>query len=185
LKIIFTGPGKGKTSAAAGTVFRSWGHGRRVLVVLFLKDQRISGEWKTARHLDSPALVVKSFGRPCPYLGQPCCPGQQECIVSQSQWNSGDEEQALQGLRLVQQETRSGQWNLIVLDEILNLWSIWPGSRPYIKDMLREAPDDVDLILTGRTCSEELVNEADLVTCMEMVKHPFTLGITAKKGIDY
>jgi hypothetical protein len=82
LKLIFTGPGKGKTSAAAGIAFRSWGHGRKVLVLLFLKDQRISGEWKAAHYLDSPRLVVKSFGRPCPYLGQTCCPGQQECIVT-------------------------------------------------------------------------------------------------------
>ncbi|HQA06662.1 MAG TPA: cob(I)yrinic acid a,c-diamide adenosyltransferase [Syntrophomonadaceae bacterium] len=185
MKIIFTGSGKGKTSAAAGIAFRSWGHGRRVLVVLFLKDQRISGEWKAAHYLNSPALLVKSFGRPCPYLGQPCCPGQHECIVGHSQWNSADEEQAKQGLIFVQQEIRSGQWNLIVMDEVLNLWSVWPASQPFIKDMLREATADVDLILTGRSCSPELVNAVDLVTNMEMVKHPFALGITAKKGIDY
>lgn len=185
MKIVFTGSGKGKTSAAAGIAFRSWGHGRRVLAVLFLKDQRISGEWIAAHHLNSPGLVVKSFGRLCPYLGQPCCPGQHECIVSQAQWNSADEEQAEQGLFFARQEIKSGQWNLIILDEILNLWSIWPASQPIIKDILQEASSDVDLILTGRSCSPELVDAADLVTHMEMVKHPFTLGITAKKGIDY
>ncbi len=185
MKIIFTGYGKGKTSAAAGIAFRSWGHGRRVLVVLFLKDQRVSGEWKATQQINSPRLVVKSFGRPCPYLGQPCCPGQQECIVSPGQWNSADEEQAIQGLNFVQQEIKSGQWNLIVADEILNLWSIWPPSQPVIKEILGEAPAEVDLIVTGRSRIPELEQAADLVTNMEMVKHPFTMGITAKKGIDY
>jgi cob(I)alamin adenosyltransferase len=185
LKLIFTGSGKGKTSAAAGTAFRSWGHGRQVLVLLFLKDRRISGEWKAADYLDSPRLVVKSFGRPCPYLGQPCCPGEHECIVTRPLWEPADEEQARQGIIFARQEIKSGRWNLIVLDEILNLWSIWPDAQPLITRLLKEAPPNVDLVLTGRTCTEELVDAVDLVTCMEMVKHPFNIGIQAKEGIDY
>lgn len=185
MKLIFTGPGKGKTSAAAGIAFRSWGHGRKVLVILFLKDQRISGEWKAAHYLDSPRLVVESFGRPCPYLGQSCCPGQQDCIVNSAGWKSEDEEKAREGLTLAEQEIQSGRWNLIVLDEILNLWSVWPAAQPSIRDILSCAPAELDLILTGRSCTEELVDNTDLVTRMEVVKHPFTLGVRAQKGIDY
>ncbi len=185
MKLIFTGPGKGKTSAAAGIAFRSWGHGRKVLVMLFLKDQRISGEWKAANYLDSPRLVIESFGRSCPYLGQTCCPGQQECIVNSLGWTSEDEEQAREGLILAEQEIQSGKWNLIVLDEILNLWSVWPGAQPWIKNILDRAPDELDLILTGRSCTEELIDAADLVTYMEMIKHPFSLGGRAQEGIDY
>lgn len=185
MKLIFTGPGKGKTSAAAGIAFRSWGHGHRVLVVLFLKDQRISGEWKAVNQLHSPGLQVRSFGRACPYLGESCCPGQHECIVTEQTWTPADEEQARQGLVFAQQEVNSGQWNLVVLDEILNLWSIWSASQSVIKNMLLTASPEVDLILTGRSCSEELVGAADLVTRMEAIKHPFTSGTKAKEGIDY
>lgn len=185
MKIIFTGSGKGKTSAAAGVAFRSWGHGRKVLVLLFLKDRRISGEWKAAGYLNSPRLVVESYGRSCPYLGQSCCPGEHDCIVSLQRWEAADEEQARQGLIFAQQEIKFGRWNLIVLDEILNLWSVWPAAQPLITRLLQETPHDVDLILTGRTCTAELVDAVDLVTCMEMVKHPFNIGIQAKEGIDY
>ncbi|MDI9479452.1 MAG: cob(I)yrinic acid a,c-diamide adenosyltransferase [Syntrophomonadaceae bacterium] len=185
MKLIFTGPGKGKTSAAAGIAFRSWGHGRKVLVLLFLKDQRISGEWKAAHYLDSPRLVVKSFGRPCPYLGQTCCPGQQECIVTRSRWEIEDEEWARAGLTLAEEEIKADRWNLIVLDEILNLWSTWPAAQPQIKNILNDAPTGLDLILTGRSCTAELVDSADLVTRMEMIKHPYTLGVLAREGIDY
>ncbi|HQA49678.1 MAG: cob(I)yrinic acid a,c-diamide adenosyltransferase [Syntrophomonadaceae bacterium] len=185
MKIIFTGPGKGKTSAAAGTAFRSWGQGRKVLVILFLKDQRVSGEWKAVSCLDSPGLVVKSYGRKCPYIGHSCCPGEHECIVDQQRWEINDEEQARQGLAFAEQEIKSGRWNLIVLDEILNLWSIWPAAQPLIVDLLKKTPPDVDLILTGRNCTQELVELVDLVTSMQLVKHPFHRGIQAQKGIDY
>lgn len=185
MKLIFTGPGKGKTSAAAGVAFRSWGHGRRVLVLLFLKDARISGEWQAVKHINSPRLVVKSFGRRCPYPEGLCCPGQQECIVTSDSWGVPDEEQAACGLQEARQAIASGEWDLIVLDEVLNLKALAPRLEAVIQQLLKSAPEEVDLIMTGRGCFEELVEQADLVTYMDMVKHPYTSGITAKKGIDY
>jgi cob(I)alamin adenosyltransferase len=71
------------------------------------------------------------------------------------------------------------------MDEILNLWSVWPDSQPLINNILNHTPSELDLILTGRSCTQDLIDAVDLVTCMEMVKHPFALGILAKEGMDY
>ena len=184
MKLIFTGPGKGKTSAAAGIAFRSWGHGRKVLVLLFLKDQRISGEWKAAHYLDSPRLVVKSFGRPCPYLGQTCCPGQQECIVTRSRWEIEDEEWARAGLTLAEEEIKADRWNLIVLDEILVALYFGMVSEEEIILLLDKAHEGQDVLLTGRNATSNLISLADVVTEMVERKHYYRQGIKARIGID-
>lgn len=185
MKLVFTGPGKGKTSAAAGIAFRSWGQGRRVKVILFLKDRAISGEWKTSSYLKSPRLDVESYGRTCPYPNRQCCPGQQECIVTRNNWKETDEKQAREGLVRAHNFIFSGEWDLVILDEILYLWSIWPDCQAMIMNFLQNAPEQTDLILTGRYYSKEIVELVDTVTFMDIIKHPFQKGIKAKEGIDY
>lgn len=183
--VVFTGDGKGKTSAAVGTAFRAWGQGKRVLVIAFLKASNISGEFKAVSSLKNDRMKIFSFGRNCPYDNQDCCPGSHECIVTHTNKNDADENIVLEGLDLLSKELRSGKWDVIVLDELLNVYNLFPNLKSTIMNELINYPSSIDLIITGREGSQDIIDVADYVTEMKMIKHPFLLGITARKGIDY
>lgn len=183
--VVFTGDGKGKTSAAVGTALRAWGQGKRVLIINFLKAPNISGEYKAVLGLNSSNIKILAFGRSCPYHNQECCPGNHECVVTFSNKNENDKTLLLEGLEQYNIELTSGRWDVIILDELLNVYSLFPELQPLIMDKLSGILPTVDLIITGRDCPENIVAMADYVTEMKMIKHPFLSGITAKKGIDY
>lgn len=183
--VVFTGEGKGKTSAAVGTALRAWGQGKRVLIIAFLKTSNISGEYKAFMDLKSDNIQILSFGRRCPYNDQDCCPGSHECIVTYDNKNDTDEAYVLDGLNRFSRELISGKWDVIVLDELLNVYELFPNLRSSIMDELKNYPLSIDLVITGRVCPDEIINIADYLTKMKMIKHPFLSGITARKGIDY
>jgi cob(I)alamin adenosyltransferase len=183
--LINTGNGKGKTTAAAGLALRAWGHGKRVLFIMFLKGSGISGEYKAIEKIGSPDLQVLSFGRKCPYPGQDCCPGQRECIVTADSLTDADYMTAHKGLEKSALELNSGNWDLVILDEIINLYQVFPEYQEEIVELIDTCPESVDLVLTGRECPQQLGLRSDLLTEMIMRKHPFEKKIIAKRGIDY
>lgn len=185
MKLVLTGNGKGKTTSAVGLGIRAWGHGKRVLIVAFLKDLEVSGEWRAIKRIDDPALKAVSFGRKCPYNGQDCCPGKGECIVTNSNKSEEDYRVAEAGLHFVSQQFEHGKYDVIILDEIWNVYQLFPLWREYITSMLQNSSSDIDIITTGRLFPAELKDSFDLITNMDKIKHPYNQGITARKGIDY
>ena len=166
---VFTGDGKGKTTAALGTVIRALGHGLRVYIVYFMKGNYRYGERDILSKL--PNVDVVSFGN-------------QE-FVDPANVKPEEKEQARQTLAAAREVMLSGSYDLIVLDEI-NLAVAWKlVELDEVVKLIGDKPQNVELILTGRQADTKLVQLADLVTEMLKIKHPYNGGMIARKGIEY
>jgi cob(I)alamin adenosyltransferase len=183
--LIFTGNGKGKTSGAAGIALRAWGQGKKVLFISFLKGDFVAGEYKAIKRLHDSTFQVYAFGRECPYPDDDCCPGEQECIIQAGDLNEKDYRWVKLGLDRIKKETGTGKWDLIILDEIINVFNLFKAYQEEILQLLDKRDLNIDLVLTGRNCPAELVSRADLISSIVPLKHPFAEGRTAKRGIDY
>ena len=166
---IFTGNGKGKTSAALGVVLRASGHGLRVHIVYFMKGNYPYGEQKVLPRL--PNISFKTFG--------------QEEFVDPANVKPEEREQARQALKEAQKAVLCGEYDLVVLDEV-NVAVAWKlVDLEEVIELIKKKPENVELVLTGRYADEKLIELADLVTEMTEVKHPYQKGITSRRGIDY
>lgn len=183
--LAFTGNGKGKTSSAVGLALRAFGHGKKVLFVSFLKSSFKSGEFKAIKKLNSTDLALLCFGRDCPYKDEDCCPGKCECIVLPANIKTSDYDIIKKGLDFVRKQIRTGIWDIVILDEIINVYNLFPPFRENILDIVKNMPPAYDLIVTGRECPSELLDLADLVSEIKIIKHPYYEGVKAKKGIDF
>jgi len=166
---IFTGSGKGKTSAALGVVLRALGHGLRVHIVFFMKGGYPYSERNTLDQL--PNVSFRSFGH--------------EHFVDPHNVKEEEKEQAREALQAAREAIASGGFDLVVLDEV-NIAVAW--NLLEVEDVLKlidEKPQNVELILTGRHADQRLIERADLVTEMVEIKHPFEKGIKARRGFDY
>lgn len=166
---IFTGNGKGKTSAALGIVLRALGHGLRVHIVYFMKGDYPYGEQKVLSQL--PNVSFATFG--------------QLDFVDPANVRPEEREQAGQALKEAQRAMLSGEYDLLVLDEV-NVAVAWKlvGLEEVI-ELIKQKPEGLELIFTGRYADEKLIESADLVTEMIEVKHPYRKGIISRKGIDH
>ncbi|MCL0091265.1 cob(I)yrinic acid a,c-diamide adenosyltransferase [Dehalococcoidales bacterium] len=165
---IFTGDGKGKTSAALGVVIRALGHGLRVYIAYFMKG----GDYGERRILSKlPNVTMASFG--------------QKGFIDPARIKPEEIEQAKQALAAAREAMLSGNYDLVVLDEV-NLAVAWKlVELEGVIRLIDDKPPNVELILTGRKADTQLVKLADLVTEMLKIKHPYDEGIKARKGIDY
>ncbi len=167
---IFTGDGKGKTTAAIGAVVRAAGHGLRTFVIYFLKGKDyIHGENTILSRL--PNVSLASFG--------------QEGWVDRENIKPEHREQAGLALATAREAINSGDYDIIVLDEINIAINYGLIELDEVIKLVNDKPKQVELILTGRYANPKLVQMADLVTEMQMIKHPYTQGIKARRGIDY
>jgi cob(I)alamin adenosyltransferase len=182
LVLVFTGNGKGKSTAAFGLVLRALGNRLAVLVVQFIK-----GQWKTGERTFLQALA--------PTIAQVL-----GAHVEMYQMGRGftierlrdpripleDHRQAArEALAFVQQALPSGRYQMVVLDEILGSVSAGLVTEDEVLALIAAKPADVHLVLTGRGASERIVAAADLVTEMREVKHHYKAGITAQRGIEF
>lgn len=166
---IFTGNGRGKTSAAVGVAIRALGHGLRVHIVYFMKGNYPYGERKIFSQL--PHISFLAFG--------------QEEFVDPARVKPQEREQARQALKESRRAVLSGGYDLVVLDEV-NLAVAWKlVDLEEVIDLIKQKPEKVELILTGRHADERLIELSDLVTEMTEIKHPYKEGIISRKGIDY
>jgi cob(I)alamin adenosyltransferase len=181
LILINTGPGKGKTTAALGTALRAAGNGMSVLFLQFLKGSWHYGELDAARVLNnatSPStptaapFVIKQLGRGFVKVGGAETDPEDIRLV-QSAW---DEAAAA---------ILSGDWDLVVLDEINYAISYHLLSPETVADTLRRRPEMVHVILTGRNAHPLLTDLADTVTEMRETKHAYQRGILAQRGIEF
>ncbi len=166
---VFTGEGKGKTSAALGSVIRALGNGLRVFIVVFMKAGQPSGEWDILSGLQN--VSVARFG-----AGP---------LVNPASIKPQDREEAEKALAAARQAMLDGKYDLIVLDEV-NVAVAWELIK--LDDVIRlieDKPPELELILTGRGADKEIVKMADLVTEMLNIKHPYNEGNVARKGFDY
>jgi cob(I)alamin adenosyltransferase len=166
---VFTGDGKGKTTAALGTALRALGHGWKVLVVVFMKGDYRYGEWEALRTF--PGATVMRFG----FLE----------FTDPNHVKPEEREQAELALSAARKAVLGGEYDLVILDEV-NVASAWKLVK--IEDVTRliaERPAHVELILTGRSAGKELIDLADLVTECVKVKHPYDRGTLAREGIEY
>jgi cob(I)alamin adenosyltransferase len=172
LVIIFTGDGKGKTSAALGIALRAVGHRMYVSVVQFIKSSSITGEARAAERL-APELEFVSLGK-----GFVSCCGDTTPLAEHKK-------RAAEALGLARQRMLSGAWDVLILDEINTAVALGLVDVADVLALVRSKPPKLHLILTGRNAHPDLVAVADMVTEMRSIKHPYDNGVPAQKGIDF
>ena len=171
LMIVYTGEGKGKTTAALGLVLRAVGYQRKCLIVQFGKIW-FTGEKAGVKKLSPYVKFIqggKGFVK----------------ILGDKLPLSEHKKAALETFKILYKEVLSDKWDVVVADEIIGavLAKILPFTK--VLQLINNKPVKLDLVLTGHHASKELIDLADLVTEMKEVKHPFQKGILAKKGIDF
>ncbi|MGI4854464.1 MAG: cob(I)yrinic acid a,c-diamide adenosyltransferase [Janthinobacterium lividum] len=171
LLLINTGAGKGKTTAALGVAMRAAGNGMRVLVLQFLKGSWDYGELHAAEHF-SGDLVIRQMGRGFVKVGGAETDPEDLRLVHEA-WA-----QAVAAMQ-------SGEWDLLVLDEINYTIGYGMLAPEAVAAALRARPEMLHVILTGRNAHPVLVELADTVTEMREVKHAYTKGILAQRGIEF
>ncbi|HEY8465068.1 MAG TPA: cob(I)yrinic acid a,c-diamide adenosyltransferase [Bacillota bacterium] len=167
---VYTGDGKGKTTAAIGLAVRAWGQGLRVAVFQMLKAGNSTGEQLALAAL-KPQIAVYPLGNGRFIYGRDPEPNEIE--------------QANQGWRQLVQLAYSGTIDLLIIDELSHAVNCKLLTLETVLTFLRNKPKNLEVVLTGRTMPEPFLAIADLVTEMKAVKHPYQSGITARKGIEY
>jgi cob(I)alamin adenosyltransferase len=171
LIIVNTGPGKGKTTAAMGTSLRAVGQGMKVLMLQFLKGSWHYGELDAVQAFGDQ-FTMKQMGRGFVKVGAEK-PDPEDVRLVEEAWREA--EKAIQ----------SGEWDLVVLDEINYAISYGMLDPEKVADSLRKKPEMVHVILTGRNAHPAIVELADTVTEMRQVKHAYEKGVMAQRGIEY
>jgi len=169
LLIVNTGDGKGKSTAAFGTLLRAWGRGMRVCVIQFIKAE--TGQWGEVK-------AAKKLGIEWLATGDGFT------------WTSKDMDEtaarARHGWEIAKKKIVSGDYDLIVLDEFTYpLAYNWLDTADVLDWLYINRPSNLHLIITGRSAPEALIQRADLVTEMKLVKHPFEQGVLAQAGIEF
>ena len=173
LIVVFTGDGKGKTSAALGIVLRSCGHNMRVAMVQFVKSPTETGEEKMAERL-KPELELVTMGRG--FVNPPV--SEAALLVHRKA--------AAEALELARQRIASGYWDVLILDEINIAVSFGLISIEDVLSLITAKPSKMHVVLTGRDAHPALIDLADVVTEMRCIKHPFDAQrLPAQQGIDF
>jgi cob(I)alamin adenosyltransferase len=166
---VYTGEGKGKTTAALGLALRAWGHGLRVCIIQFMKKGDEYGEVEALRRLDG--IELYQFGA--------------DRLIFKGEHCQEDVDLAERGLHMAQDVLVSNDYDLVILDEINVVMDF--GLLPVDKVLrtVRGRDPGVEVVLTGRNAPKAIVEEADLVTIMKMEKHPYESGVIARKGVEF
>lgn len=164
---VYTGDGKGKTTASLGLAFRAFGHDFKIYVIQFMKGKINYGELLAAEKI--PNITIKQFGRPD--------------FVDKQSPAKVDIEFARQALEHAK-EVINGV-DILILDEINVALDFKLISLQDVLDFIKNKPKNVEIIVTGRYAHKEIIEIADLVTEMKEIKHPYEKGIQARKGIEF
>lgn len=171
LVILYTGEGKGKTTAALGLVLRAVGYKRKCLIVQFGKIW-FSGEIEGVKKL-SPYVKLFAGGKGFVKIMRDKLPLSEHRQAANRTFN------------LLYKEVISDKWDVAVADEIIGAVSSGLLPQKSVCKLIKDKPFRLDLVLTGHHAPESLIKAADLVTEMTEIKHPFQKGILAKKGVDF
>jgi cob(I)alamin adenosyltransferase len=166
---VYTGPGKGKTTAALGLALRAAGQDMKVYIIQFMKGWPHYGELSSIEKL--PNITLRQFGRPD--------------FVNRDNPDPVDIEQANQALDHARQTLTSGDYDIVILDEINVALDYNLIGLDKVLALYESKPEKVELVLTGRDAHPEIVKRADLVTEMLDIKHPFDEDVGGRRGIEY
>jgi len=165
---IYTGDGKGKTTAAFGLGLRAWGRKKTVLVIQFMKGGPPSGEALAVGDLQG--FVVFRTGS--------------DRFVDKANPTTKDRLEAMRGIQRAKDAFQEKQWDLVVLDEVLVAVSFGLIEERVLLQLLESKPEGMELVLTGRYGTESILARADLVTEMRCIKHPFDEGLPCREGVE-
>lgn len=168
--IVYTGDGKGKTTAALGLALRAVGQGLKVLLIQFMKGQLNIGEINALAKCPL-SIEIKRFGRPGFVQSRACEPL--------------DIYLANEGLKCFRAALAGSRYDMIILDEVLVAVNFGLLKAAKLNELLSLKPPHVHVVLTGRGASQEMLGKADLVTEMKAIKHPFETGVKAQPGIEF
>jgi len=166
---IYTGKGKGKTTAALGLAMRAAGHGMRVIVIQFMKGRINYGELQTVKNI--PNISIEQYGRPD--------------FVNPENPDPEDIRLAVEGLKRAEETILNEEYDLVILDEINVAVNFGLISVKDVVTLMQKKPKQLELVLTGRYMPEEFAQYADLITECREVKHYFKKGKSSRKGFDY
>ena len=170
LILLYTGNGKGKTTAALGQVLRAAGHGFKVAIIQFIKNMDNTGEIKAAKKIFADHLEIFPMG-------------------SGFTWDAKDQDELRQaaekGWALAKEKINSGQYCMVILDELTYTLNYGLLDQEEVVSFLKQKPEPLHIIITGRDADDKLIDLADLVTEMKEIKHPYQNGVKAMKGIEF
>ncbi len=169
LILVYTGNGKGKTTAALGLALRAAGRGMSVFILQFMKRNKKIGEFKALARAGLP-ITLKQYGRRVFFRTRTCEPM--------------DIHRAYQGLQAFKSAMESNAYDLIVLDEINMAIHYGLLNLEEVIEAIERKPPTLHLVLTGRYANQKLIERADLVTEMREIKHHYHQGVHAQKGIE-
>ena len=172
LTIVYTGKGKGKTTAALGIALRATGYKKKICMIQFIKGSWHYGEMESSKRLE-PEFEMVAIGKG--FVG----------IIDDKSPKEDHQEIAKEAIRISNEKIQSGKYDIVILDEIKYAVNLNLISLDDVLDLIKSKPENVDLVLTGNYAKEEVIEAADLVTEMKEIKHPFQKGIKAKEGIDF
>ena len=165
---IYTGDGKGKTTAAIGLAVRAAGRGLRVRIIQFMKGSTSSGEFEPLRRMTG--IDLDRMG---------------ENFLSASPPDQAAVAAGLETAMAAAVKALTGQYQMVILDELVTAVALGVVSEDAVLALINDPGRRAELILTGRGASERLIAAADLVTEMRAIKHPFDQGVSARKGIEF
>jgi len=172
LTIVYTGKGKGKTTAALGIALRATGYKKKICMIQFIKGSWHYGEMESSKRLE-PEFEMVAIGKG--FVG----------IIDDKSPKEDHQKIAKEAIRISNEKIQSGKYDIVILDEINYAVNLNLISLNDVLDLIKSKPENVDLVLTGNYAKEEVIEAADLVTEMKEIKHPFQKGIKAKEGIDF
>jgi cob(I)alamin adenosyltransferase len=172
LVIVYTGNGKGKTTAALGMALRAIGYDHKVCMLQFIKGSWHYGEMDSSKKLE-PNFELIAIGKG--FVG----------ILDDNSSREEHEKYAAEALKVCREKIFSEKYNVVILDEVNYAINLGLIDVIEIIKIIKEKPTNLDLVLTGNHAKDEIIELADLVTEMKEIKHPFKSGIKAKKGIDF
>lgn len=168
--LIFTGDGKGKTTAALGMILRASGHGMRTLMLQFLKSDTTTGELAALQHLPGVEVVQKGRG---------FVPREKNELYEEHRRT------AQEALAVGREALGSGRYELVVLDEICGAVASGLVEEEIVVEAIGQASPRTCVVLTGRSATARLMELADTVTEMHCVKHGYKAGFAAQKGVEF
>ena len=172
LTIVYTGKGKGKTTAALGIALRATGYEKKICMIQFIKGSWHYGEMDSAKRLE-PEFEMIAVGKG--FVG----------IIDDKSTKEDHERIAKEAIKISNEKIQSGNYDIIILDEINYAVNLGLISIEDVLNLIKLKPQGIDLVLTGNYAKDEVIEVADLVTEMKEIKHPFRQGVKAKEGIDF
>jgi cob(I)alamin adenosyltransferase len=165
---VYTGDGKGKTTAALGLALRATGHRKKVCMIMFLKGRYVYGERYSGRKI--PGLKIATYGQRDLIRGKP---------------KQKDIKEAQRAFEHAKRAVKSREYELLILDELTHVINLGLIKLEEVKKLINNKPKELELVITGRKSPQELIELADYVTEFIEKKHPYKRGIGSRKGIEY